>query len=319
MNSFMKQWWNLHPVPKRGQKNRKWVDFIFAYPLFLMASLSMMHRWDVLFNYRSPSQAHKQMWDVYEIVVRRKTRCFLLTRTSMCALLVCKLIGFRGMFHGMFQPNKLKYLAKCVVTPFHFIGKTKNEAEYLFQEGKKMLKLSRYSAIDMFEKASLLMHLESNAVLSDILFESSCPIYDKHSFKYAALGARMGCRHSKGLLAKCYIYGKGVIKDVAKGLALAKESAKTGSYYGQLALAMCYRNGIGVAQDHAEAVRLLHLSAGQGYVIGQFELGQMYYHGAGVAQDDAEAVRLYILAAEQDHFLSEYQLRCMRHDSRGGA
>jgi len=315
MNSFMNQWWNLHPVPKRGRKNRKWVDFIFAHPLFLMGSLSMMHRWDILFNYRIPSKAHKQMWDVYGIVVRRKTRCVLLTRTSMCALLVCKLIGFRGMF----QPNQLKYLAKCVVTPFHFIGKTKNEAEYLFQEGKKMLKQSSYRATEMFEKASLLMHPKSNAVLSNMMFESSCPMNDKLSFKYAALGERMGCRHSKGLLAKCYIYGKGVIKDVAKGLALAKESAKTGSCYGQSVLAMCYRNGINVSIDYIEAVRLLHLSAGQGYVIAQFELGQMYEFGIGIAQDDSNAVRWYSLAAEQDHFFAKYHLCYMRHDGLGGA
>jgi TPR repeat protein len=245
----------------------------------------------------------------------------------MCELLICKFIGSRGKFRGMFRANQLKHLAECVATTFHFIG-TKNEAEYLFQEGKKILKQSAYSAtekcraIKMFEKASLLMHPESNAVLSNMMFESSSPIYNKHSklsFKYAALGARMGCRHSKGLLAKCYIYGKGVIKDVGKGLTLAKESAMTGSCYGQLALAMCYINGIGFAQDHAEAVHLLHLSAGQGYAIAQFELGKMYQFGISVAQDYAEAVRLYSLAAEQDHFLSEYQLRCMRRDGHGGA
>jgi hypothetical protein len=315
MNSFMEKWWNRHPVPKRGRRNRKWVDFIFAHPLFLMASLSMMHRWDVLFNYRSPSQAHKQMWDVYQIMVLKKTRCVLLTRTSMCALLVCKLIGFRGIFQGMFQPNQLKYLAKCVVTPFHFIGKTKNEAESLFQEGKKMLKQSSYRATEMFEKASLLMHPESNAVLSNMMFEC----HHKLSFKYAALGERMGCLHSKGLLAQCYIHGKGVIKDYAKGLALANESAKTGSFYGQFALAICYRNGICVTQDNAETVRLLHLSAAQGYAIAQFGLGTMYDRGVGVAQDDAEAVRLYSLAAEQNYFHAKYQLDCMHRDGRGGA
>ncbi len=300
----MKLWYNGNVVPKRGQINRKWINFLFAHPLFLRANLNMMYRFASLFNYRIPSQAHTQMWDVYDVDVKKNTRDFLLTRTSICVLLVCRLIGFRGMNHDRHR----YHLAQCVVTPFRFIGKTKNEAETLFQEGKRMLSQCKYRATKMFEMAALLMHGESHAVLSSIIYESSYPYYDNLSFKYAVQGERIGCRHSKGSLALCYIHGKGVIKDEAKGLTLAQESAKTGSCYGQLALAMCYINGIGIAQNHAEAIRLLHLSAEQGFVIAQYELGKLYHHGRGIAQNNADAVKWYSLAAKQNHFHAKKNL-----------
>jgi hypothetical protein len=312
-NSFMKKYYHHHPVPQKGRINRNWINFLFAHPLFIRASLIMMHRFAVLFNYRIPSQAPTQMWDVYDVVVKKKTRHVLLTRTSMCGLLVCRLIGFRSMNH-----YRHRHLAQCVVTPFRFIGKTKNEAETFFQEGKRMLSQCRYRATKMFEMATLLMHGESHAVLSSIIY-SRCRYYNYLSFKYAVQGERIGCPHSKGALALCYIHGTGVIKDAEKGFTLAQESAKTGSCYGRLALAICYINGKGVAQNYAEAAHLLHLSAAQGYVFAQFELGNLYQHGRGIAQNDAEAVKWYRLAAKQDNFDAKYALSCMSRDGRGGA
>ncbi len=312
--SFMNTYYNDHPVPQRGRINRNWINFLFAHPLFLRASLIMMHRFAVLFNYRIPSQAPTFVWDVYDVVVKKKTRHVLLTRTSMCGLLVCRLIGFRSMNH-----DRHRHLAQCVVTPFRFIGKTKNEAETFFKEGKRMLSQCRYRATKMFEMATLLMHRESHAVLSSIIYGTRCRYFNYLSFKYAVQGERIGCPNSKGALALCYIHGTGVIEDAEKGFTLAQESAKTGSCYGQLALAQCYEDGIGVAQNHAEAAYLLHLSAAQGHVIAQFKLGNLYHHGRGIAQNDAEAVKWYRLAAEQDYFDAKYALRCMIRDGRGGA
>lgn len=315
MKSFMIEWINDSPVPQRGRFNRKWINFLFAHPLFLRASLIMMNRFAVLFNYRTPFQAHIQKWNVYDVTVRRKTRCVLLTRTSMSALLVCKLIGFRSLNH-----DRHRHLARCVVTPFHFIGKTKNEAEAFFQQGKRMLTQCEYRATKMFEMAALLMHRESYAVLASINYRYISPPYDRNlAFKFASRGERMGCPHSKGVLAICYLRSLHNPNDYTKVLTLAKESAKVGSCYGQYALAECYRDGIGVAQDYAEIVRLLHLSAGQGYVFAQFKLGSLYHHGIGVAQNDAEAVKWYSLAADQDYFYAKYELNCMRRDGRGGA
>jgi TPR repeat protein len=314
MNSFVLNYINKHPVGKRGRKNRNWINFLFAYLLFIRASLNMMYRFEVLFNYRPHQQAHTQMWDVYDVVVRKKTRHFLLTRTSMCGLLVCRLIGVNGMNHA-----RRRHLAKCVVTPFHFIGKTKNEAEIFFQKGKRLLTQCKYTATIMFENAALLMHHESYAVLSSIIYETKCPYNNQLSFKYASRGEKFGCPHSKGALALYYIRGRANINDKAKGLALAQESTNAGSCYGQLALGICYKNGIGVAKNDAEAVRLLHLSASHGYVIAQYKLGRLYHHGRVIEQNDAEAVKWYSLAAKQNYFYAKYELDRMSREGRGGA
>jgi len=278
MKSFMKEWINDSPVPQRGRFNRKWINFLFAHPLFLWASLIMMNRFAVLFNYRTPFQAHTQKWNVYDVAVRKKTLRVLLTRTSMSALLVCRLIGYKSMNH-----DRHRHLAKCVVTPFHYIGKTKNEAETFFQQGKRMLSQCKYRATKMFEMAALLMHRESYAVLASINHQSISPYYRSLTFKFASRGETMGCPHSKGVLALFYLNSLINPNDYTKVLTLAKESAKVGSCYGQLALAQCYEDGIGVAQN------------------------------------DAEAVKWYSLAANQDYFYAKYALDCMRRDGRGGA
>jgi TPR repeat protein len=42
-------------------------------------------------------------------------------------------------------------------------------------------------------------------------------------FKLAKAGAALGCAHSKGALGLCYVGGRGVAEDDARGLALGRE------------------------------------------------------------------------------------------------
>ena len=99
----------------------------------------------------------------------------------------------------------------------------------------------------------------------------------------------MSCAHSKGALGRCLVSGSGVAKDVAKGLALGRESAAAGSRFGQFAVGRCCDEGWGVAQDYAEAVRLWRLAAAQGNADAQYNLARMYNEtGQGVAADTAE-------------------------------
>jgi len=114
-------------------------------------------------------------------------------------------------------------------------------------------------------------------------------------------GARLGCHHCPGVLARYYLFGFGCAKYAARSLALARASADEGSKYGQLTLGKLYRLGEGgVAQDYAAAVAQYRLAAAQGYDEAQCGLAFMYHNGYGVAQDLAEALRWYKLAAAQE-------------------
>jgi TPR repeat protein len=126
----------------------------------------------------------------------------------------------------------------------------------------------------------------------------------KRAFKLAKEGARLGCHHCQGVMARCYRYGYGIRRDEARSLELARESSGSGlgSRYGQYVLGVLYECGRGgVAQDYAQALALYRLAAAQNFDGAQLGLGYMYYLGFGVVEDHAEALRLFQLAAAQGH------------------
>jgi Sel1 repeat len=305
------RWYQNHPTQHKRTLNRKIVTTVFLHPFNIRASLSIMNHWEYMFCGRTPLKAHPQQWSVYNIIVSKKKQVItLLTRTTMCNLLVLKLMGFRDVHYGsrIHHSRRAHHLAKCVVSRFHFFGQYKNQAEDLFQEGKRSLAEDGHDFDRRLEMASLLHHGESYALLS---------IYDRNrSFKYAIIGTNTGCTHSRGTLGGCYLNGEGVSRDVVKGIALARDSAAAGSSYGQFVLANCYERGIGVSQDNEEAVRLYRLSVEQGNVWAMKALGYMFMHGKGVAQDNVEAARLFRLANTHYKNIARYELDKMVSDGR---
>ena len=125
------------------------------------------------------------------------------------------------------------------------------------------------------------------------------PKDEERAFEFATAGAALGCAHSKGALARCYVLGYGVAQNVARALALGRESEAAGSCFGQFVVAVCYNAECGVAPDYTEVVRLYRLAAAQGHGAAQINLGTVFENGLGVAQDYAEAVRLYRLSARR--------------------
>jgi TPR repeat protein len=125
----------------------------------------------------------------------------------------------------------------------------------------------------------------------------------KRGFELVAKGARLGCHHCQGVLAKCYRDGHGCEEDDVRSLELARESSGRGSRYGQIMLGWLYFRGrAGLAYVNTRQVlAFVRLAAAQDLDAAQFTLGDMYFDGGVVAQDYAEALRLYQLAAAQGH------------------
>jgi len=149
------------------------------------------------------------------------------------------------------------------------------------------------------------------AGLADMLIDGreGVAVDRKKAFGLVEEGARLGCHHCQGMLARCYLRGFGCAKDAARSLALARASAGEGSKNGQYVLGHLYRVGEGgVAQDYAAAVLQFRLAAAQGYDGAQSDLGYMYYIGYGVAKDDAEALRWFKLAAAQGNSVALYNV-----------
>jgi TPR repeat protein len=147
-------------------------------------------------------------------------------------------------------------------------------------------------------------HLPSRALMANMMIEGREGVArDRNgAFELVEEGARLGCHHCQGVLAECYRYGDGGVKDKARSLELARESSGRGSRYGQCMLGMLYSDGgRRVAQDYAQALALYLLAAAQNFDEAQCGLGFMHFAGNGVAQDHAEALRWWQLAAAQGH------------------
>jgi hypothetical protein len=158
-------------------------------------------------------------------------------------------------------------------------------------------------------------------LLSEQWYESELSEDDEEQqagFALAEEGARVGCHHCQGVMAVCYCWGAGCVKDAARSLELARESSEKGSRYGQCMFGMLYRNGgRRVAQDDAQSVALYQLAAAQNLDEGQYMLGYMYCNGNGVAQDFAEALRLFQLAAAQGHPYALFMVAECHEKGRG--
>jgi hypothetical protein len=138
------------------------------------------------------------------------------------------------------------------------------------------------------------------------------------AFELVEEGARLGCHHCQGVMARCYRRGCGCVSDQARSLELARESSGKGSRYGQWVLGVCYRYvGGGVAEDYAQALALFQLAAAQNLDWAQYSLGDMYYNGVGVAEDFAEALRLFQLAAAQGHPEALFYVAECHEEGRG--
>ena len=169
--------------------------------------------------------------------------------------------------------------------------------------------------------AAYLGHLPSRALMANMMIDGREGVAkDEYAaFKLVDEGARLGCHHCQGVMARCYWGGFGCEEDEARSLELARESSGKGSRYGQCVLGFLYQYGAGgVAQDYAQAVALYRLAAAQNIDEAQLSLGYINYDGVGrVVQDHVEALRWFKLAAAQGHPKAMYWVAYCYENCKG--
>jgi TPR repeat protein len=193
-------------------------------------------------------------------------------------------------------------------------------------------------------------HPRAHAALSWLLQEGRRGVDKNYEAAYtiALAGQRMGCTHSKGALAACLAFGRGVSVDRDQALRLARESAAGDSPYGlailgymidmgegvrrdaQSAVA-CYaraahvhgladaqnslgsmlESGEGAQQSKEQAAVMYGLAAAQGLAPAMFNLAALYDNGEGVKKDEHAAASLYMQAASQGHRGAQFTIGFM--------
>jgi TPR repeat protein len=305
----------LHPAASAA--GHELLAQLTAHPVRCLASQLNVQRWRAMLRFHTPSPSHAPHWHAAGINVGLQQRRAVLCGGALLSVLVPRLLCLQGE-SGVRQPFDL---AQRMASRRHFLGSYKDEAEGMFEEGRRLYGEQRFSeAAERWGRAALLQHGPSHAYVSDMLVDGRAGMGKnlKRAFSFAAAGAALGCAHSKGAVGHSYVGGYGVAQDVARGLALGRESAAAGSCFGQFVVGRCHCFGYGgVAQDYAEAERFYRLAAEQGHVFAQCFLGWMFEFGQGVAKDRAEAIRWYRLAAEQGHAAAQFNLGLMFENGRG--
>jgi TPR repeat protein len=148
----------------------------------------------------------------------------------------------------------------------------------------------------------------------------------KAVFELLEEGARLGCHHCQGVMARCYKSGFGCEADEERSLELARESSRKGSRYGQYELGDWYEEradyiraaaqyrlaaaqnldwaqlSLGIVHwrisDYAAALRWFQLAAAQGHYVAMSWVASFYEKGHGVPENKAEAIRWYKRAQE---------------------
>jgi TPR repeat protein len=129
----------------------------------------------------------------------------------------------------------------------------------------------------------------------------------------ASAGAASGVMVPAGAAADLdraldYLEGKGVEKDVAKGMGMLRQLAERGDAMAQYDLGHVYGEGTYVPRDDAEAMRWLEMAAASGLAEAEDAIGGHYANGNGVAMDRAKASYWYRRAAERGYARAQYNL-----------
>lgn len=117
-----------------------------------------------------------------------------------------------------------------------------------------------------------------------------------------ALMAALGDAESQVKLGGCYIVGKGVEKDAAKGVEWMQKAADQGNAQAKRVLGKCYISGTGVEKDYDKAIGYLLPFALAGDMSEQSIIAAAY--AAKYCDTDAlfyyeEAIKWYKKAADQ--------------------
>jgi TPR repeat protein len=168
-------------------------------------------------------------------------------------------------------------------------------------EATELLLNGQYAdAASILSQAIASGHPRSHADLSWMLLWGRDGVFidNRRAFQLADAGNRLGCDWSKGVLALCYLCGRGVAADETLGFELASDSAST--CYGQFCLGYAHFYGIGGAPKK-NMLAIKHFASAQGNAEAQHYVGHMLENGIGIPPSKADALTWYKAAAANGH------------------
>lgn len=120
-------------------------------------------------------------------------------------------------------------------------------------------------------------------------------------FKWLEKSSNQGHIAAKVEVAKCYIYGDPVEKQVRVGYEMLSSISNTSNKKCHYELGKIYYYGNEIEKDYSKAYKHFSFAAERGHIASQDYVGDMYYFGEGVSRDYVKAREWYEKAAEHNN------------------
>ena len=155
--------------------------------------------------------------------------------------------------------------------------------------------------------------LADNGMDVEKIFELATEYYDKgyrkRGFALYKKAAELGLAKAQRIVADCYRFGLGTIKDGNEAVRWYWKAAEQDDLQSIYALGEFYMWGsYGLEKNTEKAVQMWHKAAETGDVIAQHSLGNLYLEGLYVVQNREEAIKWYRKAAQQGYKPSREKL-----------
>ena len=150
---------------------------------------------------------------------------------------------------------------------------------------------------------------EDESMLEPVIpSEAAANLSERRSDRVSDQGisSGLGDPHAQYVLAKRYLVGDGVPKDIQKAIRLFTLSAEQKNDYAAYQLGRLYLSGEDVPKDAEAAVRWLNISAEQGNQYAQYALGKLYFYGGDVPRDKEKSLRWLSLSTRQGNICAQF-------------
>ena len=152
---------------------------------------------------------------------------------------------------------------------------------------------------------------------SDLMYGLMGEKNPSEGFKWLEKASNQGHIASRVEVAKCYIYGDPVKKQVRVGYDMLTSISNTSNKKCHYELGKIYYYGNEIEKDYSKAFKHFLFAAERGHVSSQDYVGDMYYFGEGVSCDYVKAREWYEKAAEHNNSNSLLRLAFIYDDGRG--
>jgi TPR repeat protein len=188
------------------------------------------------------------------------------------------------------------------------VGEHPAVPRFLFQYGRVLLFDGNPKSLEYLEKAAEQEHTLAQHVLAVALSNGMVGVKDEmRALEWHMRAAENGAETSQAAVGISHIQGRGVEKNLEKGIAILEKYAEEGNMLASMSLVIVYSDKDFSVFNYERTVFHLEKQVEAGMKKGKSTLGMYYVFGVGTARDTKKGVALLTERAEDgNHFAARF-------------